>query len=57
MPGKQLSIFEQQPEDQNNFFSRKRHWSAAKHRILLRYLQSHCYNTTSAATNLINLGI
>jgi three-Cys-motif partner protein len=42
--GDQLSLFDQQPEDPNNFFSRKRHWSAAKHRILLRYLQSHCYN-------------
>lgn len=44
MKGDQLSLFDQQPEDPNNFFSRKRHWSAAKHRILLRYLQSHCYN-------------
>lgn len=44
MEGKQLSIFDQQPEDPNNFFSRKRHWSAAKHRILLRYLQSYCYS-------------
>ena len=44
MKGDQLSLFDQQPEDSDNFFTRKRDWSAAKHRILLRYLQAHCYN-------------
>ncbi len=44
MEGNQLSLFDQQPDDSNNFFNRKRDWSAAKHRILLRYIQAHCYN-------------
>ncbi|MBW4556768.1 MAG: three-Cys-motif partner protein TcmP [Trichormus sp. ATA11-4-KO1] len=44
MSGKQLSLFDQQPEDSNKFFTRKRPWSAAKHRIMLRYIQAHCYN-------------
>ena len=44
MEGDQLSLFDQQPDDANNFFNRKRDWSASKHRILLRYIQAHCYN-------------
>ena len=44
MSVKQLSLFDQQPEDSNKFFTRKRPWSAAKHRIMLRYIQAHCYN-------------
>jgi three-Cys-motif partner protein len=42
--GKQLSLFEQQPEDSGDFFTRKRSWSASKHRIMLKYIQSFCYN-------------
>ncbi|MHC5756994.1 three-Cys-motif partner protein TcmP [Nostoc sp.] len=44
MSVKQLSLFDQQPEDSNKFFARKRPWSAAKHRIMLKYIQAHCYN-------------
>lgn len=41
MSGKQLSLFDQHPED---FFTIKRPWSASKHRIMLRYIQAFCYN-------------
>ena len=44
MFGDQLCLFSQNPEDSENFFTRKREWSASKHRILLRYIQSYCYN-------------
>jgi three-Cys-motif partner protein len=44
MSPKQLSLFEQDPDDTSSFFTRKRSWSAAKHRIMLRYIQAHCYN-------------
>lgn len=44
MSVKQLFLFDQQPEDSNKFFARKRPWSAAKHRIMLKYIQAHCYN-------------
>jgi three-Cys-motif partner protein len=40
----QLSIFDEEPKDSNKFFTRKRTWSAAKHRIMLRYIQAFCYN-------------
>ena len=40
----QLSLFNQLTENQQDFFIRKRPWSAAKHRILLKYIQAHCYN-------------
>lgn len=50
MSGKQLelNLFGQQPnepepENSKDFFIRKRTWSAAKHRIMLRYIQAHCY--------------
>lgn len=44
MEGKQLSLFSEEPENPENFFERKRDWSASKHRILLKYLQAFCYN-------------
>lgn len=44
MSGIQLNLFAQQPEDSENFFARKRVWSAAKHRILLKYIQAFSYN-------------
>lgn len=42
--GTQINLFEQNLEGSQEFFTRKRSWSASKHRIMLRYLQSHCYN-------------
>ncbi|BAY98222.1 hypothetical protein NIES37_21700 [Tolypothrix tenuis PCC 7101] len=50
MAVKQLSLFDQQPEDSNKFFTRKRSWSAAKHRIMLRYIQAFCYSLASNNT-------
>ena len=46
MKGVQLSfsLFPEEPNNQENYFTRKRSWSAAKHRIMLRYIQSYCYN-------------
>jgi three-Cys-motif partner protein len=42
----QLSIFNQsnEPNDSVDFFKKKRLWSASKHRIMLKYIQSFCYN-------------
>ena len=40
---KQLSLFANESESAN-FFNRKREWSASKHRIMLKYIQSFCYN-------------
>ncbi|MBD2693840.1 hypothetical protein [Anabaena catenula] len=40
MSVKQLSLFDDEPE----YFNRKRTWTAAKHRIMLRYIQAFCYN-------------
>ncbi|MCY6490763.1 three-Cys-motif partner protein TcmP [Leptolyngbya sp. GGD] len=40
----QLDLFSQNSESSQEFFTRKRSWSAAKHRIMLRYIQSYCYN-------------
>ncbi|MBD2566924.1 three-Cys-motif partner protein TcmP [Anabaena lutea] len=39
MSVKQLSLFSDEPE----YFNRKRTWTAAKHRIMLRYIQTFCY--------------
>lgn len=46
MEGDQLSLplFPEKSDCSGNFFNRKRDWSASKHRILLRYIQAHCYN-------------
>lgn len=44
MEGKQLSLFSEEPNNPENYFTRKRSWSASKHRIMLRYIQSFCYN-------------
>lgn len=44
MEGEQLSLFADLFEDPANYFTRKRHWSASKHRIILKYIQAHCYN-------------
>lgn len=44
MTPKQLSLFSDDSDKVEKFFNRKRIWSAAKHRILLRYIQAHCYN-------------
>ena len=46
MKGVQLSfsLFPEEPNNQENYFTRKRSWSASKHRIMLRYIQSFCYN-------------
>jgi len=44
MSGKQLSLFEEQPEDSNEFFDCKRSWSVAKHRIMLKYIHAFCYS-------------
>jgi len=46
MEGVQLSfsLFPEEQNNQENYFTRKRSWSAAKHRIMLRYIQSYCYN-------------
>ncbi|MEM9906370.1 MAG: three-Cys-motif partner protein TcmP [Cyanobacteria bacterium P01_D01_bin.44] len=40
---KQLNLLESYQGSENNFFYRKRSWSAAKHRIILRYIQAYCY--------------
>jgi hypothetical protein len=40
---KQLSLFANDSESAN-YFNRKREWSASKHRIMLKYIQSFCYN-------------
>lgn len=39
-----FDLSSQNSEDSKTYFTRKRPWSAAKHRILLRYIQAHCYN-------------
>jgi hypothetical protein len=44
MEGDQLSLPLGNSNDSENYFTRKRSWSASKHRILLRYIQSYCYN-------------
>ncbi len=44
MEGKQLSLFPEENDNSESFFTRKREWSASKHRIMLRYIQAHCYN-------------
>jgi len=46
MEGDQLSLplFPEEPNNSENYFTRKRSWSASKHRIMLRYIQSYCYN-------------
>jgi three-Cys-motif partner protein len=46
MDGEQLSLslFPENAENEGNYFQQKRNWSASKHRILLRYIQAHCYN-------------
>lgn len=54
MSGKQLSLFEQYPEDSNEFFTRKREWSVAKHRIMLRYIQAFCYSLNSHTINYVD---
>jgi three-Cys-motif partner protein len=40
---KQLSLFDE-TGNSDRYFKRKRSWSASKHRIILKYLQSFCYN-------------
>lgn len=41
----QLSLnFYPGSESSQEFFTCKRSWSASKHRIILRYIQAHCYN-------------
>ena len=49
---KQLSIFDQQSNDNQDFFNKKRSWSASKHRILLKYLQSFCYTFSKDHTKI-----
>lgn len=44
MSGIQLSLFGEPSENSENYFNRKRSWSASKHRLMLRYIQSFCYN-------------
>jgi len=46
MEGDQLSLplFLGNSNDSENYFTRKRSWSASKHRIMLRYIQCFCYN-------------
>jgi len=44
MSEEQLSIFNSDSQSSQEFFTRKRSWSASKHRIILRYIQSCCYN-------------
>lgn len=39
----QLSLFSDNSQKSQDFFGRKRSWSASKHRLLLKYLQSFCY--------------
>lgn len=43
MEQNQLSLFDAQPEKSDHYFGKKRSWSAAKHRVMLRYIQSFCY--------------
>lgn len=43
MNEEQLSIFSENPHELQDFFGKKRSWSASKHRLLLKYLQSFCY--------------
>lgn len=44
MKGVQLSLFPEDPDNKENYFTRKRSWSASKHRIMLRFIQSFCFN-------------
>lgn len=44
MEGEQLNLFSEAQQNSENYFTRKRSWSAVKHRILLRYIQAYCYN-------------
>lgn len=44
MSGTQLSLFGDPSENSENYFNRKRSWSASKHRLMLRYIQAFCYN-------------
>jgi len=46
MTGEQLKLdlFNQASDNSKDFFTRKRPWSAAKHRIMLKYIQAFCYN-------------
>ncbi len=45
MSDDQLSLnFNSDSESSQQFFVCKRSWSASKHRIILKYLQAHCYN-------------
>ena len=39
-----LNLFGEHPEETQNFFTKKRSWSASKHRIILKYIQSQCYS-------------
>jgi hypothetical protein len=39
----QLDLFGSS-DDSENFFNRKQNWSIIKHRVMLRYIQSFCYN-------------
>lgn len=45
MTDAQLSFnFGHDSDSTQEFFAIKRSWSASKHRIMLRYIQAHCYN-------------
>mgnify|MGYP003564724589 CR=1 FL=1 len=52
MKGQQLSLWGK--EDDQDFFKDKRDWSAAKHRILLKYIQSFCYTLNSEYINYVD---
>ncbi|MGK7945418.1 MAG: three-Cys-motif partner protein TcmP [Microcystaceae cyanobacterium] len=41
--GEQLNLFNQD-DNSHSYFTKKRSWSASKHRIMLKYIQSFCYN-------------
>ena len=50
----QLNLFDDdRDKSKKRFFDRKRSWSASKHRIVLRYIQSFCY-TQAGHTGFVN---
>jgi len=49
---KQLSLFDDDANAEHDFFARKRKWSVAKHRIILKYLQASCYNLASLSDTI-----
>lgn len=49
----QLSLFNT-GDNSDDFFNKKRDWSASKHRVMLKYIQAFCYNLQSQS-QVLNL--